>query len=527
MNLFTLFTQKIKRALTLLVSIALLAPLTLPYSLHAQTRPCNDYLADRGEQDHCAAIRVGGIPIAYPKLNWERVSEIAQAEVPGGPAVIGSPSALALTNRTATVLGLSDSDIANVVSIFPSNVPYVFGRYDPLSGELRVDIFKLEKSGVGSSARVGLYHTVFTPSHGDHWRAIRSYISPDAYRTGITPGVNPFASFRQTGSDSFHNITLTGAQVAMGHAMRMVGAPAGLLSVAEARTSSVTRKSGNAFRRRVETWVYGHAKSRWFIAQPVEALSRSTTPEFAAICASNPRASDCPRFATAVSGVSFEEFEGGTLSGVEDTWQIDYQRKSGLGFLGALILGVIGSFALAGILSAAGIGAGVGATTGSAAASSTMGTFGSMLVNTGTITGFSSLGAAVAVEAAFVAVKMAVIGGANLSSVIRADFGVLTGSVKVDKGFRDNVSLNKYEARIRDQVRPRTNSAIQHNASTLSSFRNTVIGQCAPGARIADCAGNTGVVPRVDQYNEVNQKQFIKKHEGMFVRDTLDAFAPR
>ncbi len=526
-----LFSKRVKAVLSSIVSFCLIATSTLGTVAHAQTAPCSAYAADKGQDTHCSAVRVGGIPVSFPKLDWEFVSDMATAPTPGSATVLGGNQAVSLANRTALALGLEASDIANAATVFPSNVPYIFARYNPYSGTLNVDIFKLEKTTVAGQVRSGLYHATFGPSHGDRWKANRSYISPDAFKTGMTAGVNPFSSFMTPGSDQFSNISLSAAQVAVGHAMRLAGAPLALMSVADSRLSQQTKKSGGLFTKKTETFVYAHTKSRWFIAQPSELLARSSTLSYASFCAADPTRTDCPSFATAVSGVGFEEFEGGTLSDFEEKFQVDYQKKSGLSFLGALVLAVVGSFAIAGIMAAAGVGLGAagaaGATavgTSGAAAGTAMGTFGSMLVNVGGMTAFSSLGTAIAVETAFTAASMALIGGANLGSVIVADPLVFLGTVTVAKGtFELTKELNKYEKKINDYVMPRVQANIARVAgkteSVMPSVSQTINGDCLPGSKLKDCVGSSGVVPRIDQYQEHNLVNFVRDNQGAILRN--------
>ena len=520
------FSLKLKQALSALLSVAIaLSPLT-PATAQATTFTCSATMADSGQDPRCAAVRVGGVPIAYPKLQWTMVSEVPVAAEAGSTQVVGGSQALALANRTALVLDLAPSDIANLNTTFPANVPYVFARYNPLDMTLRVDLFKLEKSVTSSGPRAHMLHAAFTPAHGDHWRANRSYIHPNAYQAGVTPGVNPFSTFQRAGSEEFHEISLAGAQVAMGHAMRMAGAPLGLLAVTQTRFSQETRRSGNAFRKRVETWTYGHAKPRWMIAMPADVLSRSTTLAFASFCANNPRTDECARYQTAVSGVAFEEFTGGTLNELEERWLVDYQRRSGLGFLGALVLGVIGSFAISALMGAAGISlgaTGAAGTVGGASTGTALGSFGSFLTSNGLITGVTGLGQAIAIEAAYIALRLAVVGGASPGSVIKADLGVLLGNVRVHKGHQSPHSLNAMQQKLNNQVAPRVRGSLQAatpgSGGMLRGFSATVLGDCPVGAKLASCTGNSGMVPRVDQFTEQNRVQFTKDTGGNLTRD--------
>ena len=511
-----MFSNKFRKIMSSVLCASLLITTTLTQMANAQSVTCSSSSADSGADNRCAAVRIGGVPVSYPKFQWDFVSDLALAPTPGSKTVTGGSQAVTLGNRTALALGLNASDVANVATVFPANVPYVFARYNPYDSTLFIDIFKLEKTSSAAGPRAGLYHTAFSPSHGDKWKANRSYISPSDYQSGVVPGVNPFSSFIKPGSDGFQNISLTAAQVAIGHAMRSVGAPVALLSVASNRLSQTTSTSGGWFTKTTTTTVYGNVSSQWYIAQPTGILDRSTTSTFAAICAADATTSDCPRYATAVSGVSFEQFNGGTLSAIEDQFQLDQSSHTGLSFLGALILVVVGSFALAGILASAGIvGAAGGATAAGASASAATGTFGSLLLNTGLITEISSVGQAIAIETAYSAVSMAVLGGANLGSTINADPGILMGHVQVAPGFQAAPSSVQYGAILNAQISPRTlTSLTAPGAPLLKGFGQTVTGNCAVGQALAQCAGASGVVPRADQYLEQNYVEFVRDNQG-------------
>src|SRR5439155_1694684 len=104
------------------------------------------YAADSGQDPYCGAVRIGAQTVTYPKLQWELVSDMPLATVSSGVQVTGDNEAIKLANRSAAALGMSASDVASVVTMFPANVPYIFARYDPNGGILRIDIFKLEKT---------------------------------------------------------------------------------------------------------------------------------------------------------------------------------------------------------------------------------------------------------------------------------------------------------------------------------------------------------------------------------------------
>lgn len=517
-----LFSNFLNKAMSSIVSIAMVVttfPMAVPRVMAAPV--CHSaYAADTGQDAACAGARIGGQTVAYPKLQWERVSEMPLAQISGGNvAASGGSEAVTLANRSASALGLTAADVASVVTLFPANTPYIFSRYDPLDSTLRIDIFKLEKTIVNGEKRAGLYRASFTPGNGDFWKASRAYIHPDAFKNGNSPGVNPFEAFRNGSSDSFHNVSLTAAQVAVGHAMRYAGAPVAVLQVAETRLSNETQKSGNAFRKKVTTIVKGHAKPRWFIAQPTAFMGRSSNLQMAAYCAADPRVTDCPLYQTAASGVAFEEFDGGMLSAAEDVWELDRQTKSGWGFLAILIVAVVASFALAAIAPALGLGASGAAAGAGAAAGPAAGMFGNLLISQGLMATGATLATTIAVETAAYAVGLALISGANMSSMLAMGSGVVFANATVSKGVADVAPLDVMNTRLNNKINPMTNQDFAQGAATLTSFKQTIVGACDPSSKLANCGGASGVVPRVDQYEEHNMVNFVRDNNGQIVRD--------
>lgn len=512
MSSFALFSRRLKQVVSAVVSSSILATTVLPGYAAAQT--CSPANLVNGFSDQCAVRTIGGVPVAYPKFTWTELSSIPYAVPSGGSrvSVEGGPQAVNLANRTALALDLESSSVAQIMTLFPSNVPYVLGRFNPTEGKLRIDVFKLEKTTGNGAPTIRMLSSQFTPEHGEIWKANRNYISPDDFKSGVVAGVNPFASFKGNGDGQFHNISLSGAQVALGHAIRAHGAGLGALAMAETRVSSVTTKSGGVFKKTVRTWVYGHAKPKWFLAVPKDVLRSSSSAVDASFCATDPSLGNCPLYATASAGVSFEEMSGGTLSAFEDTWQIDFMKSSGLTFVGALFLGVLGSFALAGIMTSAGF----GAAAGGAASGATVGSFGSAAIGAGVLSPTITLGAAIAFEAAVVAGQMVLLGGANLNSLIAVNAGVLTANVSVLNGLHSQVSLTKYD----NAINGRLGSLISGptNSSMLTGVSQTVYGAgCSAGDSSAGC-NNVGSVPKPSAYAESRQFEFVKDGNGQVLR---------
>lgn len=515
----------LSRCLVYVLMVAIVA-MGIPAPRNAWAAPAancsNAYAANSGELEGCGAQMLpNGVPVPYTKLNWERVADAPNVGVGSGSQIVGEPETITMANRAAVALGLDASEVASAVQTFPSNVPLVFARYNPMDLTLRIDLIKIEKAqvavGGGSEVRPGLYHAVFTPAHGDYWAAARAYIDPALQAAGNTPGRNPFAAFAGADRELFHSISLTGAQVAVGHAMRYVGAPFSMVSVAETRFHQYQKKSGNAFRKKVTTIIDGYAKSAWLIGYPAQFQNRSSSLPVAVICANDPRQSECNAYEIASAGVVFEQYEGGTLDDQEDMREVYRKTKSGWGFLAILVIAVVLSFTVAGAAAAAGIGA--GAAGGTAAGAAASGLFGTALASAGGAA-FTGLTASIAFEAAVVGGLM-MLGGANLNQMMSFSPSAVYGKVKTEPGFLATLpELEEVQLKLNLMlVKPTTESDFVNDGGGLTSFRKTVVGNCVPGQNLNTCAaGNTGVVQHADQYAESNQVQFLRDNYGQVIQ---------
>lgn len=516
--------QKITRQISSVLCLSVLLTSFAPVASYAQTQICtSSYAANSG----CGVTRINGVDVPFHKLAWKLVPgstlfEGAKYTASSSPV---SDSIKNLANKSALFTTLDADAVANSVATFPVNVPYVFARYNPIEATLQIDVFKLEKTAVAGGYKKEMYHTTFGPAQGEMWKASRAYISPAAYKAGMVPGVNPFARFQAVGDDVFHGISLNGAQVAIGHAMRASGAPLALLAVAQPRTE-VTSRTENAgwFSKRTTTTVHGYAKPAWYIAQSNSTQATSNSMSGAAFCASNPaidstnNGSQCQVFDTAVSGVSFEQVSGGTFLEHEDYLGVLFEKEqSGLSFVGALVLGVIGSFAIVGVAGLIGAGAGVGAGAGAGAAAGTFGTTGTFLAAQGALSATSSLATAIAVEAGSSALMMAVLGGANLDSSFNYGGEAFLGLASV----RSGVSVSQNSGEITGALNARVSSATVGNSAPtagLSAVRSTLLGGCALTAMAGNC-GSVGVLPKSDEMIEQNTFKFIRDSNGSPIRN--------
>lgn len=502
----------IKNIIACVISSSLVITGVTPVA--AQTVTCASSDSALAISRDCTATRIGSTTVAYPRLAWQRLSSLPATPKFGSQEILGGDEVTNVANRAAKSLGLKSSDIANMVAAFPANVPYVFARYNPLDSSLRIDLFKLEKTLIGSNVSVGLYQAAFTPANGEMWKASRMYISKAKYISGTVPGVNPFSTFQAANSDAFNNISLAGAQVAIGHAMRAVGAPMGLFAVTQPRMSSTTTSSSGWFTKKTTVSIYGNAKPAWYIAQPLSTLNNAAKAPDAAFCVTNPATAvtNCPLEEIAVAGVSFEQVEGGNLDETENSWLLHQTSKTGLTFLAALVIGVIGSFALVGLLGAAGIAASTAAAGANGTILGSVGTFlGSQGIAITTVAG--SLG----VEAVGFTLSTALLGGANLNSTFNIGPEALVGYPKMQKGTADIPVLSEYQGKLNsDFLAPAMKESVAAGRS-LTAVNKTVIGTCSL-SKLAEGCESLGTIARPDNFIDDASVQFVRDNGGLLLK---------
>ena len=263
-----------------------------------------------------------GSSITVPALTWTRVAEVSRATLgrstylptdptPGDQSLSGTGTIAVENNTAARQLkqseGLQAGQVARSAELLPANVPLVLARYAPLSAVLVVDLYKVERYG----ARTGVYHASFTPAHGAYWAAARTYLDASSKALGIstTYGPNPFAAFDAVGggSTTFQGISLAGAEVAIGHAMRLAGAPIGILIVANAQVTYAVSQPDVLYAPTVQATA-AELDPVWYIAAPATNLPLGAT---ASICAINTTV--CPQGQVAYAQAVFDQWQGGSL----------------------------------------------------------------------------------------------------------------------------------------------------------------------------------------------------------------------
>ena len=260
-------------------------------------------------------INYAGTTVAVPKDNWRTLGSVAWDRSGGFDMnMIDGERWITLGRADAGSLGLSSREISDRMSRFPANASYVFAAYSPENGELSVEIHRIEKRPDGV---IYIDQADFTPWHGEKWKAAGKYRTAAEVGYG-TAGYNPFENFKGTNNQDpvFHNITWTGVQVAIGHAMRHYGAMVGFIAVSQSRTTQTQSTSGGFLKTTVTTTVKGWVKPAWYVATPVELQQENA--QLAAICVSATQTAtettscDDPAH-VAISGVSVSSWKGGNM----------------------------------------------------------------------------------------------------------------------------------------------------------------------------------------------------------------------
>lgn len=491
-----LFTPWLKKTLSSVVATSLLA-VSIPFSAtSALAGPscANADAANRGLDPDCAARVVGNQIITFPRTNWALLGVI-DIPAPGSSSnnvnFISGSEVKTLGNTPASVLKLSADEVISMVNQVPTNVPYVFGRFNPLSGTLRVDLMKVEETMTSSGKKLGLYHSIFTPKHGDYWKAARMYISPDQYETGTVPGRNPFEPFRQGDDDLFYNVTQEASQVVVGHAMRFTGAPVGVLQIAIPRVAVTQKKSKSFLKTKITTTWTGYLKPSWWIAYPNSVLSRDETRGTMRYCVNDVKSekAECPAYEMATTGVAFEEFKGGMLDETEESWVLRQQTKSGWNLLGLLL--IVGVLTGIGFLVMSAI-----APTYFAATAGLLNS-GFAALGLASVGGFSAGVGLATLQMTLATAGVMLFGGANLNGVYSLDARtVMFGSVNAINTSPPKEQDQDYKKLSSEYAEPRTVSDFVRGGLTLNSFRKTITGNCSMSASVQDCTVEDGVSPR-------------------------------
>lgn len=464
-------TVQLNKKLSAITMAVLTAFSSVVPSAYAGTTPICDAgnpTTANGGTPGCAVTQFPSGPYVFPKLNWQQVAYLDNGPDRGPSQLISGNRLLVNNNRAALALGLNASEVADVVAGYSTNAPTVFARYNPMSAELRIDIFKVENVG----NRKTIQRAAYTPAHGRAFAAALTYSSGPEKEARVGPGINPFELFGTPADEVFHNVSAINAvQVAVGHAMRVVNAPLGLVAVANVRVVQKSKKSGGWFKKTITQTTEGWSKPIWHIVTPMAMQQRGDT---AYLCAgiNVAQPADCPASRVVYSGVSWTIWNGGTLPAFEDKVSHHVVKKSGFTLLAGILLGFPGALdtLFMGALGMSG-GAGLGD-----------------VVNVGDIV--LPTRPAQGARSGF---------GPGLTSTNKAQLSVI-------QGMHANFDTATIES------------------SGVRAVTQAAFGTCAPGALIADCGGASGVLPRADSTAKHNTSQFWRDNGEPMVGTANSAF---
>ena len=365
----------------------------------------------------CATVNLGGASVSYPTLQWDTIGSVAINEGPGQASLtlLSGSKSQATIDTVAKALNISGSQLANVVNSYNSNQPIVYGRYDPISARLHIDLYKVVRQGNVATVE----HADFTPYMGKQWEAARYFIPSSEQASGNAPGVDPFAAF-EGGDDYFHNIQFNGAMSVMGLVEADVRAPSAILVLLNPDINSYTTSSGGFFTKTVTEHVATRIEPKFFMIVPSGSVPvGAQAAPVPAFCATDPSidtsaGGSCPDYARVVPSAAVLQANGGSYDASPTPWVQVYQNsQSGWSFIGMVVLLTIVSFGAADLLVAA-----------TGAAGGGLGLFGFLATHAGL-----ELSAiqAVAFEAAAISALAYVVSGANGSGVYSFNLGGLAG----------------------------------------------------------------------------------------------------
>lgn len=458
-------------------------------AVHTGACDASDPNVAAGRVTGCHVARSpSGAVMAYPGVQWSTVAVLNKSASSGFNLSYIQGSQIELSGlRGAQMLGINPDQAADMVNTFPVGVPVVFARYNPGTADMRIDLFKTERTPDG----LKLMNAVFSPHHGGLWAANGSYADPETKRAGEF-GVNPFARFANASDDVFHNIGMDGVQVVVGHAMRMVQSPVGLVASAEYRMNQWKTTKKSLLKKKTTVHVEGFAKPKWMMASSAQLQPSGST---AVICAKDMgEGVGCPSHYVAPSIVTFDTWEGGNLQEQEESlyyWQKTYSGWTVLAFvlLTFIAFAVIAAVALsAGLISSA----------------SQL-----SLVATAveTAAGIGQLGvlAVAGIQAATYGVLAFAMGASSLTAVQDGYGGDILGNGVIVP----NAPGSEHERALLTRARDRM--TVRPVEGSISAVKGTGYGNCDVKLSAEACAGTqSGFLPRSDSYLEQDYVQFYR-----------------
>ena len=429
----------------------------------------------------------------FPKDDFTKIGQMQWLPDPESPGkstmrltMLDADKWIRYGREDVGALGVPSNLISERINQFPKTSAYVFASYSPENAELVVEVQKIEKSPDGI---LSVYRGDFTPWHGEFNKWRRDYLTPSEAYNPAQMGYNPFEKFKGASKTDnvFHNISWEAAGVAIGEAMKRYDSHIGYIASDKTRFTTNTKKSGGLLRKKVTTTIDGFAKPQWFVAMP---LGHQPNGGMSSICVTsigatntygNTTQCDAPEH-VAISGVSIESWEGGSMPEGEDNVYHFVQSKSGFTVLAFAIFNFALTWGVASALSGA-----IGGLAGGIAPA-TVGAIGSGVY-----------------------VGMAALDGAGLTTVQSSFLGSTgDGVLNVNVG-----AMNQHQQRLLKAVH---NKQIASRVGTgLSSVVTLYSGNCNESWTVSQCQAahlNPGTMHRPDSYAETNDALILSSQKA-------------
>lgn len=249
--------------------------------------------------------------------------------------------------RSLRVLNKNPSAAAKALSataVTPSmrdtaGPPIILGTYASSDGSLHIEAVRSIKTIGGG---VTIQTTDVTPRHFDLFKATQAFTTKEEQLEGKM-GRNPFDFAKSANAEDdaiFRSLSMDGAKVAMGLAMRQVGAAYAVMTVTKDDWRQWQRKKGGWFKKKIEYHTAVDTTSIYYVFTPATTIYAG---DDAVICADSPSNTSCPAELAVRSGVTAAQWTGGTFEEVKqlETYHHVKTIKKSFNFLKVLVIAVL------------------------------------------------------------------------------------------------------------------------------------------------------------------------------------------
>lgn len=443
------------------------------------------------DRDHCISRRAPDDSIVqFPRLTWTPIASARRDPSGRGFQIsyLRGGMTRVTRNASAAALGIPGNQVSGLFYQPANTAPIAFARFAPGSNQLRIDILRIER---GIDGRITVADAVYGPHHGERFIPEQAYLSASDQRAHQR-GRNPLAAWKSPDDNIFHDICLecpdghggidahtSGVAVALGTAMRQVGAQLGILAVAREWIDVQEESDGGLLWSTVTVKVSGYARPDWWIASPIGAQIAGTTS--LGVCALVGETPCRPEHVVS-AGIQLAPWAGPGLPTDQDRLYYSENSQSGFTVLGySLITAALvgfGSYAWGGdMLAEGGDGAGVLASSATTPA-------------VGGVTSTTAAGIGVAAGVSYIGISDALHPGspADLQSTYLGS--TLAGGQIATQSARDQATATLAS-------RTTTLQTAQPLSQSLTGEVRMYRGTCPDKRSVAQCASEAkGVVPR-------------------------------